>query len=318
MRVLITGVAGFAGTWLAEHLVEHHPEAEVWGLDRWDASREELRGVEALVRFVAADLTDASSMLRALQAAQPDVVFHLAASSTVSSSWSTPGEILHANAVGQVHLFEAMRNLDLSPVTVVAGSAEVYGRVDAAASPVREDCPLQPVSPYGVSKATQDLLAYQYHVSFAFPTVRLRLFNHTGPRRPDRFSESSFARQLAEIEKDLRPPVLQVGDLSVVRDLTDVRDVARAYWLAATHGRPGEVYNVCSGRPVTVRRVLDLLLGMAEQQVEVQVDPGRLRPADIPVLYGDHGRFTAVTGWEPVIPLEQTLLDLLNWWRQRV
>lgn len=318
MRVLITGVAGFVGTWLAEHLVEHHPEAEVWGMDRWDASREELRGIEALVRFVAADLADASSLLRALQAARPEVVFHLAASSTVSSSWGTPAEILQVNAVGQVHLLEAMRNLGLDPVTVIACSAEAYGRVAAHDNPVREGYPLLPVSPYGVSKATQDLLGYQYHVSYACPTVRLRLFNHSGPRRPDRFAESSFARQLAEIEKDLRPPLIEVGDLNVVRDITDVRDIARAYWLAARAGRPGEVYNVCSGRPVTIRQVLDLLLGMTEAAVKVQVDPGRLRPADIPVLYGDSSRFRDATGWEPVIPLEQTLLDLLNWWRERV
>jgi GDP-4-dehydro-6-deoxy-D-mannose reductase len=318
VRVLITGIAGFVGTWLAEHVVEKHPEAEVWGLDRWDVSREELRGVEALVRFVAADLTDASSLLRALQAARPDVLFHLAASSTVSSSWATPAEILQANAVGQVHLLEAVRNLGLAPVTVLAGSAEAYGRVPKDENPVREERPLQPVSPYGVSKATQDLLAYQYYVSYALPTVRLRLFNHTGPRRPDRFSESSFARQIAEIERDLRPPLIQVGDLNVVRDITDVRDVARAYWLAATRGRPGEVYNVCSGRPVTIRQVLDHLLAMTDHAVKVQVDPGRLRPADIPVLYGDHARFTEATGWEPVIPLEQTLHDLLDWWRQRV
>jgi GDP-4-dehydro-6-deoxy-D-mannose reductase len=318
VRVLITGIAGFVGTWLAEHIVEHHAEAEVWGLDRWDASREELRGIEPLVRFVAADLTDASSLLRALQAARPEILFHLAASSTVSSSWATPAEVLQANAIGQVNLLEALRNLGLEPVTVLAGSAEAYGRVGRSDNPVREEHPLQPVSPYGVSKATQDLLAYQYFVSYALPTIRLRLFNHTGPRRPDRFSESSFARQIAEIEKDLRPPFIQVGDLSVVRDITDVRDVARAYWLAAAKGRPGEVYNVCSGRPVTIRQVLDHLLGMSEQAVKVQVDPGRLRPADIPVLYGSRERFTRATGWEPVIPLEQTLLDLLAWWRQRV
>jgi GDP-4-dehydro-6-deoxy-D-mannose reductase len=318
VRVLITGVAGFVGTWLAEHVVANHPEAEVWGIDRWDTNRDELRAIEPLVRFVAADLADASSLLRALQAARPEVVFHLAASSTVSSSWGTPAEILQVNAVGQVHLLEAMRNLELEPVTVVACSGEAYGRVPAEECPVREERPLAPVSPYGVSKATQDLLAYQYHVSFGLPTVRLRLFNHSGPRRPDRFSESSFARQIAEIEKELRPPLLEVGDLDVVRDITDVRDVARAYWLAAACGRPGEVYNVCTGRPVSIRQVLDLLLSMSEERVRVQVDPGRLRPADIPVLYGDHGRFTAATGWEPIIPLEQTLLDLLNWWRARV
>jgi len=315
VRVLITGITGFVGTYLAEHIVERHGEASVWGLARWDSPTDNLRPIQPLIRMVIGDLTDASSLVRALQASRPDIVFHLAASSTVASSWGTPGEILKVNTIGQVNLFEALRTLNLEPVTVVASSAEAYGQVGESDVPIDEDQPFRPVSPYGVSKACQDLLAFQYHHAYGLPTIRLRLFNHTGPRRPDRFVCSSFARQIAEIEKGLVPSRLEVGDLNVVRDFTDVRDVARAYWLAAIHGRPGEAYNVCSGSPASIRQILDRLVAESGQKVDVRVDPGRLRPADVPILYGSRARFTDTTGWEPVIPLATTLRDLLDWWR---
>ncbi len=318
MRVLITGITGFAGRYLAELLVERVPEATIWGLVRWDSEAEVLGPIAPLVRLVEGDLTDAPAILRALRAARPDIVFHLAAASTVSSSWVTPAEVLQVNAIGQVYLLEGIRTLDMNPRIVVACSGEVYGAVPEDHLPAREDTPLAPVSPYGVSKAAQDLLAAQYATAYSMEIVRLRLFNHTGPRRPSRFVASSFARQIAEIEAGMRPPRIEVGNLDVVRDLCDVRDVVRAYWLAATRGEPGAVYNVCSGRPVTIRRVLDLLLSSSEETVEVRVDPGRLRTADIPALWGSAEAFREATGWEPAIPIEQTLLDLLEWWRREV
>ncbi len=318
MRILITGITGFAGRYLAELLVERVPEATLWGLVRWDSEAEALGPIAPLVRFVEGDLTDAPSILRALRAARPDVVLHLAAASTVSSSWVTPSEVLQVNAIGQVHLLEGLRTLDQNPRIVIASSGEVYGAVPEDALPITEDAPLAPVSPYGVAKAAQDLLAAQYATAYAMDIVRLRLFNHTGPRRPSRFVASSFARQIAEIEAGMRPPRIEVGNLDVVRDLSDVRDVVRAYWRAATSGKTGSVYNVCSGRGVTIRQVLDILLASTDATVEVRVDPGRLRTADIPALVGDSSRFRQATGWEPVIPLEQTLLDLLEWWRREV
>ena len=172
------------------------------------------------------------------------------------------------------------------------------------------------MTPYGVSKAAQDLIAHQYFAAHGLPTIRLRLFNHTGPRRPEHFVLSSFARQIIDIERGRRSPTLAVGDLQMVRDFTDVRDVARAYWLAATSGRPGAAYNVCSGTPMTIRAALDLLLQASGLEVVVEVDPDRLRPADIPALYGTHDRFTSDTGWQPEILFEQTLHDLLDWHRQ--
>jgi GDP-4-dehydro-6-deoxy-D-mannose reductase len=318
MRVLITGITGFVGSYLAEYLLERKSGVEIWGLVRWNSRRDQLGPLEDLVRLVVGDLSDASSLIRALQAARPDVVFHLAAASTVASSWNTPAEVFSVNSVGQIHLFEAMRTLNIEPTIVIASSAEAYGRVGAAASPLSENAVFEPVSPYGVSKATQDLLAQQYFAAYSLPTIRLRLFNHTGPRRPERFVASGFARQIAEIERGLRPPRILVGDLNAVRDFSDVRDIARAYWLASTHGCPGDAYNVCSGKPVSIRTLLDRLLAFTDEAVEIQVDPGRLRTAEISRLFGDNSKFLEATGWEPVIPLDQTLLDLLNWWRQRV
>jgi len=318
MRILITGITGFAGRYLAELLVERVPEAKVWGLVRWDSEAEALGPIAPLVRLVEGDLTDAPAILRALRAARPDIVLHLAAASTVSSSWVTPAEVLQVNAIGQVYLLEGLRTLDMNPRIVIACSGEAYGALPEDRLPATEETPLAPVSPYGVSKAAQDLLAAQYAAAYSMQTIRLRLFNHTGPRRPSRFVASSFARQIAEIEAGMRPPRIEVGNLDVVRDLSDVRDIARAYWRAASRGRPGAAYNVCSGRPVTIRTVLDILLSYTEETVEIRVDPGRLRPADIPALWGSPDRFREDTGWEPVIPLEQTLLDLLEWWRREV
>lgn len=318
MRILITGITGFVGSYLAEHLLEREADAEIWGLVRWNSENDQLGPLQDVVRLVVGDLTDASSLVRALQAAQPDIVFHLAGASTVASSWTTPAEIFNVNAIGQIHLFEAMRTLNIEPTTVIACSAEAYGRTGSSESPLVEESRFEPVSPYGVAKAAQDLTAHQYFAGYALPTIRLRLFNHTGPRRPDRFVASSFARQVAEIERGIQPPRILVGDLNAVRDFTDVRDVVRAYWLAAINGSPGEVYNICSGKPVSIRTLLDRLLAFTDEAIEIQIDPGRLRAAEITRLYGSPKRFRKLTGWEPVIPLDQTLLDMLNWWRQRV
>lgn len=316
MRVLVTGITGFVGAHLAEYLVEDQRVAEVWGLVRWNSRLDDLEGLAQVLRLEIGDLGDGASLIRVLRTVQPDVVIHLAAASTVASSWATPAEIMQVNAVGQINLLEAIRTLDLDPVIVVACSGEAYGLPDRC--PVTEIDHLRPVSPYGVSKAAQDLSAHQYHVAYGLQTIRLRLFNHTGPRRPDRFVASSFARQIAEIEKGLRPPRLNVGNLDAVRDFTDVRDVVRAYGLVVERGVAGTAYNVCSGTGVSIRTLLDKLLELSEVNVEVRVDPGRLRPAEIPMLYGSHAKLGATTGWRPEIGLEQTLHDLLSWWRSRV
>jgi GDP-4-dehydro-6-deoxy-D-mannose reductase len=314
MRILITGVTGFVGPYLAEHLAEAAAEAEVWGLV-WAADRED---IPASIHTVEGDLTDIASLRAAFDQIQPEIIFHLAAASSVATSWDHPGRFLEVNAVGTVNLLETVRAADREVRVVVSSSGEVYGAVPVDQQPITEDAHLAPLSPYAASKAAQDLLTAQYYHGYGIPTVRLRLFHHTGPRRPPQFVASSFAQQIARIERGFDPPRLAVGNLEAIRDFTDVRDVARAYWLAATRGIPGDVYNICSSRHTSIRRVLEVLLTGSTVEVEVEVDPNRLRAADISYLVGDHTRFSTVTGWQPEIPLVKTLGDLLEWWRDQI
>jgi GDP-4-dehydro-6-deoxy-D-mannose reductase len=239
MRVLITGVTGFAGSHLAEYLLENQPEVEVWGLYRWRSRRENLEGVWGRLRMVECDLRDYTSVHLALSQARPDAIFHLAAQSFVPSSWKAPNDTLITNLTGQTNLFEAVRFLALDPVIQIACSSEEYGLVHPDEVPIKEDNPLRPLSPYAVSKVGQDMMAYQYFQSYGLKTVRTRGFNHTGPRRGDVFVTSNFAKQLASIELGLQEPVIRVGNLEAVRDFTDVRDMVRAYWLAVDQGHAG-------------------------------------------------------------------------------
>ena len=317
MRVLITGVSGFVGPHLVESLLSGGQDVELYGLLRWRSPAAELPPAPVL-RMIEGDLLDQASLLRALDASRPEVVFHLAASSSVASSWGTPTEVMQVNVLGTLNLLEAARQAALDAPIVMACSAEAYGQVAPGELPIREEQPFRPVSPYGVSKAAADLLGFQYFRAFGLRTVRLRFFNHFGPGQPPRFVVASLARQIAEIEAGLRPPQLRVGNLEVRRDFVDVRDAAHAYALAASNGAPGEAYNVASGRSRPVREVLDRLLALTDTAIEVSFDPSRLRPAELEVLEGDADRFRRATGWEPRIAFERTLADTLEYWRNVV
>ena len=318
MRALITGITGFAGSHLADYLLSDQPEVEIFGISRWRSPRENIAHLGDRVSLIDGDLRDEASLRRVVEEAQPEVIFHLAAQSFVPTSWRAPTETLTTNISGQANLFEAVRAAGLDPVIQIAGSSEEYGLVLPDEVPIQESNPLRPLSPYAVSKVAQDMLGYQYFRSYGMRIVRTRGFNHTGPRRGEVFVTSNFARQIACIEAGLQPPVIQVGNLEAVRDFTDVRDMVKAYWLAVTRATPGEVYNLGSGRGVKIRELLDTLVGMSEVEVEIEVDPERLRPSDVEILLADSSKFRSETGWEPEIPLETTLSDLLEFWRQRV
>ncbi|MCK4231535.1 GDP-mannose 4,6-dehydratase, partial [candidate division WOR-3 bacterium] len=204
------------------------------------------------------------------------------------------------------------------PLIHIAGSSEEYGLVHPDEVPIAETNPLRPLSPYGVSKVAQDLLAFQYFKSYGLKVIRTRAFNHTGPRRGEVFATSNFARQIVMIEKGKAEPLIRVGNLDAVRDFSDVRDIARAYTLALEKGEPGEVYNICSGKGLKIRQLLDMLLAQSKVDIEIKEDPARMRPSDVGFLIGDATRFRAKTGWKPEIPFEQTLADLLDFWRERV
>ncbi|MEZ5331762.1 MAG: GDP-mannose 4,6-dehydratase [Thermoanaerobaculia bacterium] len=318
MRVLITGITGFAGSHLAELLLAEHPEVEIWGTYRWRSRMDNVDHLVDHVRLIEADLRDFASLHRMLDAVRPERIFHLAAQSFVPSSWSAPSETLSTNIEGEANLFEAIRALKLDPVIQIACSSEEYGLVLPDEVPIRETNPLRPLSPYAVSKVGQDMLAYQYFRSYGLKSIRTRGFNHTGPRRGDVFVTSNFAKQIARIEAGLQEPVIEVGNLDAVRDFTDVRDMVRAYWLATEKATPGEVYNIASGVGITIQELLDRLLSHSTAEVEVRVDPERLRPSDVEVLVGDASKFRAETGWEPRIPLDRTLVDILEYWRARL
>ena len=317
MRVLITGYTGFVGSHLADHLLERG-DCEIFGMYRWRSRMENVNHLLDRVELVEGDIADAAAMRRALEISRPDWVFHLAAQSFVPTSWTSPNETLDVNVRGQINLFEGVRQLGLSPRIQIACSSEEYGLVHGDELPIHETNPLRPLSPYAVSKVTQDMLGYQYHQSYGIDCVRTRGFNHTGPRRGQVFVCSNFAHQVASIEAGLQDAVIRVGNLDARRDFTDVRDMVRGYELALEKGASGEVYNICHGKDFGIREVLDLLLDMARLDVKVEEDPARMRPSDVPVLLGSADRFREATGWEPQIPFEQTLRDLLEYWRDRL
>ncbi len=318
VRALITGITGFAGSHLAELLLAEHPEVEVWGSYRWRSRTENIEHLGGRLHLVEGDLRDYSSVHTMLEEARPDLVFHLAAQSFVPSSFRAPLETLVTNVTGQTNLFEGIRALGLDPTVQIACSSEEYGLVYPGETPIKETNPLRPLSPYAVSKVSQDFLGYQYFQSYGLKAIRTRGFNHTGPRRGDVFVTSNFAKQLASIEAGLQEPVIRVGNLDAVRDFTDVRDMVRAYWLAVVRGRPGEVYNIATGVGIRIRDLLDRLIALSGVEVRVEVDPERLRPSDVEILIGDASRFRADTGWEPRIPFDQTLRDVLDFWRARL
>jgi GDP-4-dehydro-6-deoxy-D-mannose reductase len=317
MKALITGITGFAGSHLADYLLAEHPEVEVFGLNRWRSKMDNIEHLEGKVTLIEADLRDYTSMRRAVEKAQPDYIFHLAAQSFVPSSWIAPNDTFSINAQGQINLFEAVRELGLDPTIQLACSSEQYGLVHPEETPIKETNPLRPLSPYAVSKVAQDYLGYQYFQSYGIKAIRTRGFNHTGPRRGHVFVTSNFCRQVAAIEAGRQEPVIRVGNLDAIRDFTDVRDMVRAYWLAVTKAKPGEVYNIATGIGIHIRDMLQMILDRSKVKVNIEIDPDRLRPSDVEILIGDSSKFRADTGWEPQIPFEKTLGDLLDYWRDR-
>ncbi|XOK59441.1 GDP-mannose 4,6-dehydratase [Paenibacillus elgii] len=314
MKVLITGISGFVGSHLAEYLLQEH---EVVGTIRQRSRLDHIKHLKdlQLVDLVECELRDPFSVEALIASVKPDRIFHLAAQSFVPTSWNSPVDTIYNNAASQINIMEAVRRIKPDCKIQIACSSEEYGHVEAYEVPIKETNPLRPLSPYAVSKVTQEFLGYQYYKSYGLHIVMTRTFNHTGPRRGENFVTSNFSKQIADIEKGKQPPVLYVGNLQAKRDFTDVRDVVRAYWLALEKGVPGETYNIASGSCITIEEMLQKLLSFSKVKIEVKVDPARLRPSDVEILLGDYRKFHETTGWKPEIPLDRTLKDLLNYWR---
>lgn len=310
MRALITGIDGFVGPYLAREL-RAHTTWTLTGLGRHPSG-------DGDATPIVADLLDRDRVRSVIAELAPTHVFHLAAQSHVPTSHQDSGATLQNNIAAQVNLLDACRELAAPPRILVVGSGEEYGLVRPDEMPIREDQPFRPMNPYAVSKVAQDLLGWQYFHSYGLPIVRVRPFNHHGPGQSDRFVIAAFARQVAEVEAGLLPPIVRVGNLDARRDFLDVRDVVRAYRLALVQGTPGEVYNIASGVGIRIGAALDALLALATLPIATELDPTRLRPSDVPVLVADSSRLRAATGWQPAIPFEQSLRDTLNWWRERV
>ena len=303
---LVTGATGFAGSHLVDELLTRAPQVAAW------AHRGGARTpgtADARVRWTSVDLLDRAAVRDALAEARPSVVYHCAGIAHVGESWTAPARALRVNALGTHHVLEGAREAGLTCPVLVTGSALVYR---PSTQPLREDDPIGPADPYGVSKLAQEMLALRAQHA---PVFVARPFNHAGPRQAPSYSTSSFARQIAEIEAGLSAPTLRVGNLDSRRDITDVRDTVRAYVAMVERGHPARPYNVCSGNAYRVRDLLDALVSLARVPIAIEVDPARLRPSDNPVIAGDRSRITSETGWAPAIPIERTLGDLLNYWR---
>ena len=313
MRVLITGITGLIGSHLADYLLGMG--VEVAGFKRWRSSDRNIRHFGDRVLMLEGDVEDPFSVAAAIERAAPDRIFHLAAQSYPSESWAAPATTLQANVLGTLNVLEAARRLRPGALIHLAGSAAAYGEIRPDEVPIREDRPLRPLSPYGVSKAAQEMLGYQAARSWGQPVYLTRSFIHIGPRQDARPAAQTFARQIAEAEAGLRPPVVDVGNLDVRRDFLDVADAVRALWALLDRGMPGEVYNLCSGRAPAIRELLEIYVGLARVPITVRQDPERMRPADEPILQGDNRKLCAATGWQPEVSLEESARRILDHWR---
>ena len=317
LTVLVTGVAGFVGSHFAEYALRQN--AVVAGSRLPGGTSEAIAHIANDLQIFDVDLREPAAARRLVDRTAPDWIIHLAAQSFVGASWEAPADTLTNNVLAQLNLLEAVREAGAQPRCLVVGSGDEYGDVQEHELPIDEDAPFRPLSPYAVSKVAQDLMGYQYWRSYGLPVIRSRAFNHEGPRRGETFVTSSFARQIVEIEAHVREPVLRVGNLKVRRDFTDVRDIVRGYWRLLQDGRAGEAYNLCSGRAWSIQAILEFLLAEAHAgHIEIREDPALMRPVDVPVVVGDPGKIMREVGWRAEIPFEQTLRDMLEYWRDHV
>jgi GDPmannose 4,6-dehydratase/GDP-4-dehydro-6-deoxy-D-mannose reductase len=317
MKVLITGISGMVGSHLVEYILNEHPEVNIHGLIRWRTPLEHLLPVKERITLHYADLRDLNSLIVLVKKVQPEWIFHLAAQSFVTTSFDAPVDTLSTNVIGTTNLLDALRITGVDAKVHVCSSSEVYGQVLPDEVPIQESNPFRPASPYAVSKVGEDMVAFQYFLSYGIRTVRTRMFTHTGPRRGDVFAESAYAKQIVEVENGIRKNPIRVGNLDSIRTFADVRDAVRAYWMLMEKCPAGEVYNIGGSRTMTLRDMLEILKGMATCNITHVVDPALLRPSDVTLQIPDTSKFKAATGWEPRIPFEETLRNILDFYRRQ-
>lgn len=324
-KVLITGISGMVGSHLADYLLKN-TDWEIFGMARWRSPLDNLFhltkeiNLGSRVKLIYGDLTDEISLQKVIKESQPDYVFHLAAQSFPQTSFTAPLNTFDVNILGTYRLLNNINELSPSAKVHVCSSSEVFGRVPSEYVPIKEDTPFHPASPYAISKVGTDLIGRYFSEAFGLHTVTTRMFTHTGPRRGDVFAESSFAKQIAMIESEQIPPVVYVGNLDSMRTFADVRDAVHAYYLAVTSNlESGSVYNIGGQYSCTIGQMLKALLTLSTtNNIKIKIDPSRIRPIDADLQIPDTSKFQKDTGWKPNYSFENTMSDLLNYWRDRV
>ena len=314
MKALITGISGFAGPHLTEFLIKKG--YEVFGTFFNKSTFSNLNDFMNKIKVYKCDIRNYNVLKNVIEDVKPDEIYHLAAISFVPTSLKDPKLTFDTNLYGTLNLYQAIIYLKMNPKILFVGSADEYGIVNENDLPIKEECPLNPMNPYSISKASADFLSFFYFRNYSLNIIRVRPFNHIGPRQSPEFVSSDFAKQIAEIEKGLKEPIIKVGNLEAKRDFTDVRDIVRGYWLVLNKGEPGEVYNICSERTIQIKGLVNRLLKLSLRKIEIIKDPERMRPSDNPILQGDSSKFRKRSGWKPEIPLDKTLKDTLEYWRK--
>lgn len=315
MRIFVTGITGMIGSHLADFLATQK-NLEIYGFVRPESSGKNISHLRGKVKLLTGRMEDSQTVYSALKKSSPDVIFHLAAQSSPFRSWQDPIGTFNVNVNGTIYLLEAKNKLKINPITYIACSSAAYGYVSPNEIPIKESRQLRPLSPYGVSKAAQEMLGIQYFENYKQKNIMGRFFNQIGPRQDASYAVQSFCKQVVQIEKGVQEPVITVGNLSTRRDFLDVRDGVRAIWALTKKGKCGEVYHICSGKSPTIKQVLDLIISKSKVKVKVHQDKKLLRPSDEPILQGDNSKLKKDTGWNPIYPLSDTINAMLNYWRE--
>lgn len=331
-KVLITGISGMVGSHLADYILNNHTKVKIVGMTRWRYPTSNVNhlfndNLKDRIVFEYGDLTDFSSLNSLITKHKPDVIFHLAAQSYVPYSFNVPISTLETNVIGTANLLEVIKQLKFSsnssiydPIVHICSSSEVYGQVRENEIPIKETNQFRPASPYAVSKVGEDMLALQYWLSWKIKTIRTRMFTHTGARRGDVFAESTFAKQIANIEMGLQPPIIKVGNLDSIRTYLDVSDAVKAYWtLVSKPCTFGDVYNIGGNITMTVGEMLNKLISLStSKNIKIEIDQNRLRPSDVTLQIPCIDKFVNETKWKPEIPFDKTLKNLLDYWRKEI
>ncbi len=311
-KALIIGAAGFVG----DYLIDHIRKSGIWSIVVTKMPHEVLRSEGTEVRDL--DILKKLQIEALLSDVHPDYIFHLAAQSSVAVSWNNPGLTVDVNIKGSLNLLDAVRGLDYKPKILLIGSGEEYGHVRIDDIPVREECVLRPGNIYAATKACQNMVGGIYAKAYSMDVMMVRAFNHVGPNQTPIFVVADFCKQVAEIEKGRMEPIIHVGNLSAMRDFSDVRDVVRAYTLLIERGIAGETYNVGSGKAVAIQDILDMILSFSPVDIQVKVDKDRFRPIDVPIIEADISKLVECTGWSRRISLDQTVKETLEYWRRHI